>query len=313
MNLKKRKDKIFPKNEDFMASVANNVRPSIFPLSSELPTQKVGSKYSIDLPIIDIARIGRTIGKKIAQGGFGGIYKVNGSMPQRVYKIIGLDQFANGNEIRIAKIAAELGVAPAFYGACVVKQGADQFVFMEMDFAGKSLFRWMEDLAQEADVTKAALVEESSSQKAREAAMKELMERKDDSGMGYTVVAVEQTPSLSMEAAVDKLYPSREAFFFQLFSTLKQLAEKNIAYMDTNCGNLIPNQEKELQLIDFDSAKFLDSPEEAADYLLRGMYNDMHFKDFRALSDLSDESRELIRWFQTQQMAQLIKQFSQAV
>jgi hypothetical protein len=312
MNLIRGSDKFSRKNEGFMASALQGFRPSIFPLSSELPTEVVGNKNPIALPLVKIADIGRTIGKKIGQGSCVGVYMVNNSRPQRVYKVISLDRFANGDEIRIAKIASDARVSPAFYGACLVQQGTDKFVFMEMDHAGKSLFRWMEDLALEADVGKASLIEDSSSQMAKERALKELAEMKDD-GSAFKVVAVEETPSISMEEAVDKLYKSREDFFFDLFSAIKKLAENNIAYKDTNCGNLIPNVGDGFKLIDFDSAEFVGSSEEAAVKSVQSMYNQQHFTDFCALKDLSLKSRELIRWFQTQHVEQTIRLLSQAV
>lgn len=295
-----------------MSAVSQVSAPSIFPLSSPLATESVGRKNPIDLPLIQIATIGQTFGKKITQGQFGGIYRVNGSAPQRIYKIIPLEQFANGDEIRVAKVAAEVGIAPSFYGACLVQQQEDQFVLMEMDYAGKSLFRWMEDLALEPDLSKAVLIEESSSQKAREKAMKELSEKKDD-GSGFIVVAHEQTETVSMEAAVDKLYKSREEFFFGLFSAIKRLAENKIVYLDTNCGNLIPDVGIGLKLIDFDSAFLVGSPTEAVGKMMQGMYNQIHFNDFCGLKDLSAKSKELIKWFETRELKWAIAQLSLAV
>ncbi len=280
-----------------MSAVLQVSRPSIFPLSPELATEYVGVKSQIALPHVQIADIARTIGQKIGQGGNGVVYTVNGSMPQRVYKVIPRDQLARGNQIRISEIAARLGVAPVFHGACLVSQGKDQFVFIEMDHAGKSLFRWMEDLAEEPDLSKAALIEESSSQRARNKAMKELLEKKDDES-GIIVVALDQTASVSMEAAVDKLYKSREEFFFGLFSALKKLAENKIVYTDTNCANLMPDLENGLKLIDFDSATLVGSSSEAVAKMMQAMYNQLHFKDFCALKDLSAKSQELIKWFE---------------
>lgn len=292
-----------------MSAVLKVSAPSIFPLSSGLAKESVGKKNPIDLPLIQIAAIGQTFGRKIAQGQYGGIYRVNGSTPQRVYKIIRLDQFANGDEIRVAKVAADIGIAPHFYGACLVQQQGDSFVLMEMDCTGKSLFRWMEDLALEPDLSKAALIEESSSQRARDKAMKELSEKKGD-GSGFIVVAQDQTESVSMEAAVDKLYKSREEFFFGLFSALKKLAENKIVYTDTNCGNIIPDAENGLKLIDFDSAFQVGSPVEAVGKMMQAMYNQMHFKDFCGLKDLSAKSQELIKWFEKVELEWAIAQWS---
>ncbi len=294
-----------------MASASNISRPSIFPLSSALPTERVGRNNPIALPLIEIAAIGRTIGEKIKDGSCGSIYNVSGSNPQRVYKAIPLERLKNGDEIRICQVAAQVGVAPVFYGACLVQQREDRFVFIEMDNAGKSLFRWMEDLALEPDVSNAALIEESSTQKARAKAMRELADQEDD-GSGFMVVSCDSVKTVSMEEAVDKLYTSREDFFFELFTAYKILAENKIAYRDGNCGNFIPNRGNGLRLIDFDSALIAKSQAEAASKTVQSMYNHVHFKDFRALKDLSSKSKELIEWFETQQRNALMEQLGQA-
>lgn len=294
-----------------MASLLNVSSPSIFPLSSALPLQPVGRKNPIEIPCVKIQEIGRTIGKQIAQGGSGSVYSVRDSQPPRVYKFVPLDAFQNGDEIRICQVAAQAGIAPSFYGACLVQQRETSFVLLEMDDAGKTLSRWMEDLAIEPDVDQAALIEESSTQKALDKAMKELEEKKNaNDESDYTAVLCDSIEKLSMEEAIDRLYPSHETFFFELFSSYKKLAEQQIAYTDANCGNLIPNRGKGFQLIDFDLAFLEKSPAAAAAKTLRSASNQMHFHSFTRLKNLSEESQELIQWFREQSFQAFLETLS---
>jgi hypothetical protein len=282
-----------------MASALQNSAPSIFPLSPALPTQLVGGQNPIALPLIQMADIARTIGERIGQGGYSDIHLVSHSQPQRVYNIIPLHQFANGDQIRIAKIASDTRVSPTFYGACLAQKGKDKFVIMEMDHAGKSLLRSMKDL--DADVKTAAPIADSSPQMARLRALQKLADKVDD-GSGFKV-------HVFRDEAIDQIYKSREDFFFELFTAIRVLAENNIAYMDSNCDNLFPSAGNGLKLLDFDSAsaKLVGSCTEAAAESMKSLYNVGYMRDFSALPNLSPKSRELIGWFKAQEMEQIMK------
>ncbi len=129
------------------ASESSGSTPSIFPLSPKLPTRLAGRENPIKLPLIEGAAIFHSIGKRIAHGSNGEIYNVDGSNPPRVYKVIPITRFFDGNEIRVCKIAAQIGVAPAFYGACLLVQEEYKFVVViEMDYGGNSLSRLIRDL-----------------------------------------------------------------------------------------------------------------------------------------------------------------------
>lgn len=137
----------------------------IFSHLSETTIKSAGKFNPIDLPSLDIRIIGGTIGAKITNGitngNIGTIYKVNDCFPSRVYKAISLDRFENGDEIRITKIAGELGVAPAFYGAVLAQQNTKTFVVIEMDDSGQSLGKLMEEFSENTEIHEAVVVEET--------------------------------------------------------------------------------------------------------------------------------------------------------
>ena len=244
----------------------------------------IGKKNSTEVPFIPLAKIRKTIGQKIGEGCFGTIYRVTDSIPQRVYKIIPEEAFQNGNEIRITKIAAKTGVTPAFHNAFLVQFKNENRVFLEMAYAGKSLDQLMEEDKNNPPLTQQAEEEEI------------------DLSADYSAIsAIMRIEKASMEAAIDKLYEKREDFYFELFSNLKILAENNISYMDSACGNIIPGNgaEKSLQLIDFDSAIFAESQETAAQGTIQSPCNQQHMNDFCKIKNLSDKSQELIKWFKS--------------
>ena len=100
----------------------------VYPSLIEAKTEFAGKVNRVNLPSITLDKIKNTIGEKITNGDNGTIYKVNGSSSDRVYKVIPLDQFANGNEIIISKIASDIAVAPTFYSAFLANQISKKYV-----------------------------------------------------------------------------------------------------------------------------------------------------------------------------------------
>ena len=262
--------------------------------------KSAGTENPVELSSIDIDAIRETIGEKITNGNFGSIYQVlvDEGVAPRIYKIIPLDQFKDGNEIRISKIAADIGAAPTFYGACLVHQKSRDYVLIEMDDAGKSLGKWMEHLAEEVEPENALTEEERAHQERLDA-----IRRKMEALYGNVITATEITKKkLSREEAVAKLYENREVFYCELFSKIKLLAENHIAYTDTHVGNIMPNcgTETGLQLIDFDGAKITTDIKSAALTSIRSNYTRILYNEFKQLSDPSENSKELLRWFTNQ-------------
>lgn len=269
----------------------------IFPQLQSAPTQPVGKLHPIDLPCTTIDKIGKTIGEKITQGNYGMIYQVKDCAPSRIYKIIPQDQFKSGDEIRVSKIASDRMLAPTFYSASLVAQGPKNYVVIEMDDAGLSLGKWMEELAEESEEEE--VKEPESELSAEEKAMHEMMEKLRAQYGRFTVTEIKQPKKLSMEETIEKLYPSQEVFYFTLFSKIKAFAENNISYGDTHVGNIMPNHglEKGMQLIDFDGTEIHGSVEEAAKKSMASAYTSVLFKNFTEQPNLTDESKELIAWF----------------
>lgn len=267
--------------------------------SSRGVKKPAGSVNSIDLPYITISDIGPTIGKKLAQGGFGTIYAVRDSDPMRVYKIIFTGQFKNGDEIRITEIAGKLGVGPAFHGAYLVQQPENAFVAVEMDHAGHSLGCWSEELAEKEEASEK--LEESEPLSDKEQAMQEMMEKMKtemEASCGFKVISSREVRRVSLEEVLEALDKTPEEFYIELFSTIQLLAANKIAYLDTNWGNIIPKSRLtgRVQLIDFDQALLMKTPEAAAAKAVRSAYNWSHFRDFTKLQNLSPKSLELISW-----------------
>jgi hypothetical protein len=284
----------------------------VFQRLTDENVESVGTLHPIDLPAISIERIRETIGKEIATGNYGTVYKVNDSSPPRVYKIIPQEDFEDGDEIRISKIASDIGVAPTFYSAFLVKELAEEtpvnHVVIEMDEAGKSLGKWLEDLAgeeEEIQTKNENTVVEEKPLTAKEKAFKEKLAQikaEKSKSMRFSVATLRpQKKTIQFEEAIDKFYPRRELFYFELFNRIKTLAEHNIAYCDTHKGNIMLNQDskKGLQLIDFDEATFKPDTKSAI-RTSHGPYNQAHFKNFKQLTPLSEESKNLIQWFTDQ-------------
>ncbi|WP_420422262.1 hypothetical protein [Simkania sp.] len=81
------------------------------------PQRRVGTCHPICIDQLQQEEILSNIGPRIGNGYFGSVYQVKNTDGKRVYKIIALDNFKNGDEIRVAQIAAEIGVAPKFHRA----------------------------------------------------------------------------------------------------------------------------------------------------------------------------------------------------
>lgn len=264
----------------------------------EAPTQSVGQFHLIDIPCTTIAAIRDTIGEKITNGNIGSIYQVRDCSPARIYKFIPENAFKNGDEIRIAKIASDLMLAPTFYSACFVKQSTTNFVMIEMNDAGLSLGKWTEKLAEPKEEVVEAEPDLTPEEAAFRAMMKKFREQYND---GYVVTEIKQPEKLSLEETIKNLYPSQETFYFILFSKIKALAESNISYRDTHVGNIMPNIGLEIgmQLIDFDEAAIVDSVEEAAKLSMQSAYTTILFMNFAGQPNLSKESQDLIDWFRS--------------
>lgn len=256
------------------------------------PLERTGQINPIELPSVDIRTIGHTFGPRLTHGNIGTIHQVKECSPPRLYKIIPQDQFKNGDEIRISKILGDAGIAPHYYSAFLAKQRDSTFVVIEMDEAGKSLGKWMEDLADQDEVE----TEEQAFQKL----VAKIQE--EESGSGFHVVKIKEKKRLHLEDAVEKLYGSKEPFYYALFSRIKSCAEKGISYGDSHVGNLMPNigTDKGFQIIDFDAAELLNDPKLAATQSISSLYNRLHFNNFQKIPNLSKESKELIHWFEDQ-------------
>ena len=264
-------------------------KSAIYLQLQKAPLQPAGKFHPIDLPVVSVAKIAHTLGEFITAAGYGSIYRVKNSEPKRIYKAISQTTFQSGDEIRISKIASNLGVGPTFYSACVVEQSDSNFVMLEMEDVGKTLGQWMEALAEPEEV-----IEPTEEEKAFQEMIKKM-----DAECGFSITPFKTVNRIDPGEAIQKLYARPEQFYFELFSNIKLLAESRISYGDTNCGNIMPNHgtEKKMQLIDFDSAEFQDSSDMAAKKSINCAYGQFWFNSFRELSSLSIESRELISWF----------------
>ena len=273
-----------------------NEKSVLSSFASQATTRPVCAFHRIDLPAFNIATIDETFGEQITHGDCGAIFRVKGSAPPRVYKVIAANQLKDRDEIRISKIAGDLGVAPAFYSACFGREPSQNLVAIEMDDAGKSLGQWMEDLAE------TPKPEEKPPLTEQEKVRQEMLQRlKAEMGAsaGFTVTEIIKKNRISTEDAINKLYDNPEVFYCELFSRIKTLAENNIAYGDSHVGNIMPNigTSKNLQLIDFDGAEFTDNTKSAVIKSMQSVYNQLHFSNFRALPKLSEQSAQLIQWF----------------
>lgn len=271
-------------------------------LINEKNKELVGSDNPIILPLLNYEIIKHTIGEKITEGNTGSIHRVK-NCTSRVYKVIAQDEFVDGDEIRISKIASDKGVAPTFYSAFLVDQGSENVVVIEMDDAGKSLGKLMEYFADntvvedtdENKIEKGSLTEFEKYIREIQSQMKEKMQSEMDD---FTITPIVQKKKLSMDETIDKIYKSQEIFYYALFNKIKILAENKIAYTDTHVGNIMPNydNEKGLQIIDFGGAAVMNDIKSAACKSIFSFYTMPLYIEFDKLSK-SSESKNLIDWF----------------
>ena len=273
---------------------------------SEAPTESIGVKNPISLPKVDYEKVAGTFGKKINRGNLSDIYQVNvkGVTP-RVYKVVSKAHFQDGNEIRISKIASAVRVTPAFYSAFIVvnQQTSKSFVVIEMEDSGKSLGKWMDELSKNIKIeekkSSTPVYQFTEKEKALQEAEKEIIDKMQALyGDEFATEEIDNPKKISVEEAVDQLYTSRETFYCQLFEKLKILADNHIAYEDPNAGNIMPNldTEKGLQIIDFDTAELMSDVKTAARKTLASAYTFEHITQFRALSNPSEKSVQLLDW-----------------
>lgn len=272
----------------------------------QCPVELTGKKNPIELPVIDIGFISDKIGEKVTSGNVGTIYQVKDCTPPRVYKVIPQNSFENGDEIRISEIAGKIGIAPVFHSAFVVKQNDEKYVVIEMDDIGKSLGKYMEDLADNNEILDSKVIEEPPLDE-KEKAFREMLKKihaEMELQSKFTVVEVIQKKRLSIKKAVNKLYGNQESFYLGLFNKIKMLAENKIAYRDSHVGNIMPNKctNESLMLIDFDAARLMMDTQSAAQTAIQSIYNKVHFDKFKVLENLSDKSKQLIDWFKEQEL-----------
>lgn len=174
-----------------------------------------------------------------------------------------------------------------------------------MDRVGKTLLDWTRALAIENDPKVAAALKLPTLHDENKAkAVKMEAAKKAASSTAAYVCVMTQKKEKPYGETLDILYNGdKEAFYFQLFSKLQQLARCKIAYTDINYGNIIPNwgSGKGVQLIDFDGASIVERVSEAAFTVLGSLYGQSYMKEFEALPRLSEKSRDLIRWFRAEE------------
>jgi hypothetical protein len=280
----------------------------------------VGKVNPIELPLVKYGDFVRNLGKQIGKGDLSDIFEAKNTKPLRVYKVILKKEFENGNEIRISKIAGNIGVAPAFHRAFVVKNfyfgQNSNVVVIEMDHAGETLGKLMKDFYKEKNKTKKCkkndeIKKECNEEKKKlESILKEIQLSKPDTKFPPSFIEIQTPKRVTLEEAINKMYKGKkEIFYYELFKKIKKLAENKISYGDTHVGNIIPNYnaEKDFQLIDFDGAKLVKNIEKAAQETLESCYVFTHFKDFKELKNLSKKSKDLIKWFNDKNNSDLAK------
>ncbi|CCB89937.1 hypothetical protein [Simkania negevensis] len=257
---------------------------------------QAGCQNPIELPTVTYEEFQKSLGPKITHGDNGQIHEVLGSDGKRIYKIIPLENFKNGDEIRISEIASRLRVAPQFHQAFSLDAGEKQFVVIEMDHGGKSLGTHMEDVG-----SKTAEPEPDADTDSLDHLPPQFREmiRQMQANDPFKVTVIKKPPKASIEDTLTAIYEGKvETFYFQLFSRIKALAEAKVSFADTHVGNILPNPQKAdgLRLIDFDAASIESSVDIAKARSLSG-YTLVHLQGFQALPGLSSESQSLIKWF----------------
>ena len=254
---------------------------------SDTPTRQqlveaVGYRHPIELPLIAFGDITWTIGKEVGRGGLSIVYEVSGTHPARVYKVIRQNHLYDGDEIRISEVASEVGVGPTWHRAFLVPHNGETYVFMEMDHVGRSLKECIQDIPDSEVMSTEVPPELTPKQKTR---MERLRQRKEEL----------ELMMIKVLKIIHQLYDSEEDFYYELFSKIKTLAERNIAYGDTNIGNILP-EPTGLRLIDFGIAQIEGNPKEASKAAMKSPCNQVWWRQFTMLPNLSEKSQELIKW-----------------
>ncbi len=239
----------------------------------------VGVRNSISLPVTSPEIMNKRLGPEITKGNIAKIYEVRGTDSQqaRIFKIIHENLFKNGDEIRISEIASGIGIAPKFHQAFLCESRDENYIVIEMDNAGKSLGKLMEDLADENISNKRNEIEQKISTEhetkiekkldeeettthnndqahvvSHTMSEKELMKQKHlelikqlmkNDPVKITIIPQKETASTA--TAVEKLFGNQETFYYSLFSKIQQLAKHNISWGDSHVGNIIPVFSKE--------------------------------------------------------------------
>lgn len=254
--------------------------------------------HSLGLPVRDFNDVFPTIGPIVGRGDCGVVYAVKDSEPPRVYKVIPKASLTS-QEVHIAQIAGDIGVGPKVHAAFKTAERERNYVFIEMDHAGQTLGKHMEDLAPEPQPEpEPEPVVLTPEEQEREEMIRKI-QKKYAAKSKFTIVAIPTKARVSIQEAAERLYLKQEDLYYELFSKIKRLAEENISYGDCHVGNILPNPgtEKGMQLIDFDGAQIMGSTKEAASKSMQSAYTGLLFGQFLQISDLSDRSRELIQWF----------------
>jgi len=243
------------------------------------PVEAVGTRHPIELPLLAFGDIMWTMGKEIGSGSFSSIFEVRGAHPPRVYKVTRQSNLHDGDEIRIAKVAGEIGVGPPCHRAFLVEHNGETYVFVEMDHVGRSLRERLNEITESGVVG----AEAPSKEKTRMEMIRQIQ-------------ADRERDLITVFKILHQLYESDEAFYYELFSKIKMLAERNIAYGDTNVGNILP-EPTGLRLIDFGTARIEVNPKKAAATAMQSPCNRVWWRQFNKLPNLSETSQALIKWF----------------
>jgi len=233
-----------------------------------------------EMSVKSIKEFKSLVGEQIGSGDYATVWEMKDSEPKHVYKVIQTNDFGDGLEAVIAKIAGKIGVGPVVHSTFYV---GESLAVIEMDYAGKSLGQQMEDLAEK-----------------RKGPPEELPLTEPVEGgkikSRYTITPILKKEKVSVEEAIEALYENAETFYFQLFSNIKKLAMHKISFGDSHVGNIIPIPESEVELIDFGSATIYESEEEARERL-NTPYNFSLLRKYSQLPGLSEKSERLIEWF----------------
>jgi hypothetical protein len=233
---------------------------------------------SINIQEIDYSEIEHRIGRFLSRGSSGKVYHVNG-IANRVFKVLSLGKFFR-KEVIIAQKASECKVGPIIHNTFRVQCFDKIKIYIEMDYAGKSLEIHMKELAK--------------SPRERDDEKKQAKELQKEINNKYIT-------EIPFEECIERLYIKPEEFYHSLFSKIKTLNLNKISYYDLHEGNIIPNPNTDtritdLMLIDFELCRLFSTVHEARqDSLMPPVM--VILKNFADLPNLSNESIELLSWF----------------